>query len=174
MNVGCEMLLEVGKRYVARNGDITGVLGSNEDERSSYILMDFSNGRTYTDDGRYAVSDPYHRFDLVSEYIEPVAIDVAPPEVKPSAKSRIVWVVPSGNDTSEIRIGSLFILQKGRAQFEEGGIIVSITDDASGEYVAIGNPEAKHPVGIDPREWPVVRDAIEFMVGHCRSDEELK
>lgn len=171
------MLLEVGKRYVARNGDVTGVLGSNEDERSSYTLKDFSNERTYTDDGRYAVSDLCHSFDLVSEYIEPSQVIVEQQATEPQGlliTQRSAWTVPSGTDKHEIRIGSLFILQKGRAQFEEGGIIVSIVDDASGEYVTIGNAESKHPVGFDPIEWPVIKEAIDFMVSHCRPNEEMK
>lgn len=83
------------------------------------------------------------------------------------------WQVPAGNNKCTIRIQSLVIIRDNNPCFDESSLIVKIEDEAAGEFVSISNPEQTSPVKIDVDQWPVVRDAIDFMTQHCRSDKEI-
>lgn len=63
------MKVEVGKRYVRRDGSISGVMEAC-DEHDGYPFAD--QYESYTAGGKYyADSTKDHEFDLVSEYVEP-------------------------------------------------------------------------------------------------------
>lgn len=61
--------IKVGKRYVRRDGEITGIIVRSEEE-PKYPYMDSSTGFTYMYTGVYYELDPFHSFDLITEYIE--------------------------------------------------------------------------------------------------------
>ena len=61
--------IEVGKRYVRRDGEITGVIVRSEIE-PMYPYMDSSTDHTYMDTGVYYEFKPFHPLDLTTEYIE--------------------------------------------------------------------------------------------------------
>lgn len=67
------MKLQLGKRYVRRDGKVTGPLESVGLE--TYPFFDQLRGLSYTESGSYyAVGED--DYDLVSEYIEPEAVKV--------------------------------------------------------------------------------------------------
>lgn len=61
--------IEVGKRYVRRDGEVTGLLVANSG-LSTYTFRDPSSGATYSNTGREFIHTE-NFMDLVSEYVEP-------------------------------------------------------------------------------------------------------
>jgi hypothetical protein len=73
----------------------------------------------------------------------------------------------------EIRTLSLLVGRPQDPIFSELATTVSIADEAGGEFVRV-RQEAMTENGvihIDPGEWPVLRDAIERMLGECRGGD---
>ena len=71
----------------------------------------------------------------------------------------------------ETRILSLVVTGDGKQVFDESASVVSIEDDAAGEYVEIHQlMDGLNPgvIKIDPYEWPTLRKAINKMVKNCR------
>ena len=71
----------------------------------------------------------------------------------------------------ETRILSLVVTGDGKQVFDESASVVSIEDDAAGEYVEIHQLMGGLKPGvieIDPYEWPTLRKAINKMVNNCR------
>lgn len=64
----CSIKLEVGKKYVARDGSVHGPLSYNNDGDSRYAFCDSEN--TWRRDGRYYIGCT-NSLDLVREYVEP-------------------------------------------------------------------------------------------------------
>lgn len=71
----------------------------------------------------------------------------------------------------ETRILSLVVVGDGKQVFDESASVVSIEDDAAGEYVKVHQLSDHCEQGvikIDPDEWPALRKAINKMVRSCR------
>jgi hypothetical protein len=69
------------------------------------------------------------------------------------------------------RCTRIHLYPKGEAIFCEQATIIEINNSGAGEFVSvsqIANPEG---VLIDPKEWPAMRDAIEFMIENCAEGE---
>lgn len=81
--------------------------------------------------------------------------------------------VPSGNAKIDIRITRLCIVPRGEAIFDERSIHIEIVDNAAGEFLRIHGQTSDNLPEISPEEWPVIKSAIDFMVDHCRSTEEM-
>lgn len=65
------MKLEVGKRYVTRNGQVTGPVRASGGSLYPFeVDLGCVEGELYTDEGFYYWDDKGHDIDLVSEYIE--------------------------------------------------------------------------------------------------------
>ena len=64
------------------------------------------------------------------------------------------------------RIKSLIIAPEGEPIFSEMAMIVSIEDDAAGEYIQILQQleGGDSKISIDPAEWPALRDAVDRML----------
>lgn len=62
------MKLQLGKRYIGRNGLVTGPLENSGSEE--YPFRDAESGRTYTGFGCYFTGNEKSDRDLISEYIE--------------------------------------------------------------------------------------------------------
>jgi hypothetical protein len=80
--------------------------------------------------------------------------------------------VPAGNDSFQIRIKEILVIRGDKPQFDESTIVVSIEDEAAGEFVSVAMADGKPPA-FDVDQWPVVKQAIGFMVSHCRKDEDI-
>jgi hypothetical protein len=65
------MTLKEGKRYVRRDGKITGPLSRNNPSISSYPFWDQEAEEDYTAEGCYLVTKEKHKGDLIREYVEP-------------------------------------------------------------------------------------------------------
>ncbi len=63
--------IQAGKRYVKRNGEISGVIEDHDHEE--YPFIDSENERSYAADGYYYHREKEDEDDLVSEYPEPSA-----------------------------------------------------------------------------------------------------
>ena len=71
------------------------------------------------------------------------------------------------NETKfERRVTQTTVVPVGEAIFSEWAVSVSICDESAGEFIVVGQEDGS--LRIDPREWPVIRDAINEMVGMCR------
>lgn len=73
--------------------------------------------------------------------------------------------LPKMNGDWDLRITQVVLVPKGKEIFDEMATIISIVDEAAGEYVTI---EQEEKIGIAPEEWPNMRAAIDFMVKQCR------
>lgn len=75
----------------------------------------------------------------------------------------------------ESRTLSMIHLPKDEPIFSESSTIVRIVDEAAGEFVEVSQEERGEghgKIGIDPDEWPAMRDLIDKMVGECRPVKE--
>ena len=72
----------------------------------------------------------------------------------------------------EIRTKSWIVAPKGEAMFSELATVVSIEDEAAGEFVTV-TQHGRTDVGkvcINPDEWVTLRDAITAAICACRGD----
>ena len=70
------------------------------------------------------------------------------------------------NRQFDTRIVSLAIGPKDAEVYDERVTVVRIETEGGGEYIKICHGE--HEIGIDPDEWPYVRDAVNRMIKECR------
>jgi hypothetical protein len=84
------------------------------------------------------------------------------------------WQVPAGNSKDSIRIKALVIVENNQAIYDETSLLVEIDDKGAGEFIALSSPTGETKLEITVDQWPVVRDAIDFMTQHCRSDKEIR
>ena len=70
------------------------------------------------------------------------------------------------------RITRVSVLPRNEPVFSERTTHIEIDDEAAGEYVKIsqegGHTDIAKWITIEPSEWPVLRDAIQFMVDECK------
>ena len=80
--------------------------------------------------------------------------------------------IPTGNDRYEIRVTKLSVMPPSDPIFSEQATHVEIQDEAGGEYLSIQqhHHEERTQILIDRKEWPMLRDAINFMIGECRDN----
>lgn len=77
------MQLEYGKRYVRRDGKVTGPLEKNKNPSTifEYPFLDPVSTKSYALDGIYDITHPVpQNYDLVSEYVPPEPIPQPPSE----------------------------------------------------------------------------------------------
>jgi hypothetical protein len=81
-------------------------------------------------------------------------------------------MIPAGSDKTEVRIMKILVVPKCEPQFHEMAQTIEIDDECGGEFIRIRQniPSAKSgEICIDPDEWSVLREAIEFMLSQCRN-----
>jgi hypothetical protein len=80
--------------------------------------------------------------------------------------------IPTGNDRYEIRVTKLSVMPPSDPIFSEQATHVEIQDEAGGEYLSIQqhHMEERTQIFIDRKQWPPLRDAINFMIGECRDN----
>ena len=70
-----------------------------------------------------------------------------------------------------IRTIGLLVVPDGESVFaSERATRVSIDDEDAGEFVEV-HQDGRDGIQIDPDEWPVLREAIDRMIGECRAIE---
>lgn len=74
----------------------------------------------------------------------------------------------------ETRIVRLLVAPKADPIFSELATTITIEDEAAGEYVEVeqegGSTDlaGRRVILITPEEWPLLREAIDRMIGACR------
>lgn len=70
----------------------------------------------------------------------------------------------------ETRIISVVVAPKDETNFSEMATIISIEDDAGGEYVTVSQVGRIDlgKIAINPEEWPTLRSAIDDMIVKCK------
>lgn len=65
---------------------------------------------------------------------------------------------------------SVIVLPEKEPIFSERGTIISIVDEASGEFIEVKQDYSNttNTIRIDPFEWPSLRSAINKMINECR------
>lgn len=80
-------------------------------------------------------------------------------------------VLPS-NANYETRITRLCVAPLSEPIFSEKSTHIALDDEAAGEFVKVsqegGHTDMDKFITIEPSEWIVLRDAIQFMVDQCR------
>lgn len=78
----------------------------------------------------------------------------------------------SGAIEYETRTLSLIVVPPGYEIFSEMATTIEITDESGGEFVQVKQPSRTDGSGIaiEPKEWPVLRAAIDRMIEQCRQD----
>lgn len=73
----------------------------------------------------------------------------------------------------EVRVVSKIVVPKGEPLFSEMATVVSIEDEAAGEFVTVtqhGRTDLGK-IAIEVKEWNMLRDAIDSMILQCRESE---
>jgi hypothetical protein len=70
----------------------------------------------------------------------------------------------------ETRHIAVCVLPKGQEIFSEQATLVSIVDEAGGEYLEVSQSGRTDlgKIAINPEEWPALRSAINQMIEQCR------
>ena len=70
----------------------------------------------------------------------------------------------------ETRITQITIVPEKEPLFSESATTVSIEDEAAGEFVVIKQnaSTANGTSAFSPKEWQIIRDAIDRMIKECR------
>lgn len=73
----------------------------------------------------------------------------------------------------ETRVTSWTVAPKGEPTFSEMATVVSIDDEAAGEYVVVSQQGRVDlgKIAIDVNEWPALRAAINEAISECRTDD---
>lgn len=69
------------------------------------------------------------------------------------------------------RTTQLAVVEDGKPLFDESATIISIDDEAGGEFVIVSQVrrgDAMTCIQSDPSEWPAIREAIDQLVAECR------
>lgn len=80
---------------------------------------------------------------------------------------------PPGNDRYEVRIASIRIAPHSEPFYSEMATTISIDEDGGGEFVKVEQPTLSvGHIQLNPDEWPVVREAINWMAAQCRAEKK--
>lgn len=69
----------------------------------------------------------------------------------------------------ETRTMQVVVVPEGQDSFSEYATAITIVDEGGGEFLEIHRQGEREKIKIDKIEWPAIRDAIEKMMGECRS-----
>lgn len=72
----------------------------------------------------------------------------------------------------KLRPISWCIAPDGEPSFSEKAYRISIQDEGGGDYVAIEDSAGK--IGINPEDWPHLKEAIEVALQHCLKDHPVE
>jgi len=78
------------------------------------------------------------------------------------------------NDKYESRATSWRVLPKGEPLFSELATVITIDDEAGGEFVTVEQMAMteSRKVAFNPEEWPAIRAAIDHAISECRPDTD--
>jgi hypothetical protein len=71
------------------------------------------------------------------------------------------------------RIAAVFVLPDGAEIYSEMATKIQIVDEGAGEFLEVSQKTCRTGgdtrITIEPEEWPALRQAIDKMIGECRS-----
>jgi len=72
------------------------------------------------------------------------------------------------------RATSWAVLPKGETLFSEMATVITIDDEAGGEFVTVEQVAMteSRKVAFNPEEWPAIRAAIDHAISECRPDKD--
>lgn len=81
--------------------------------------------------------------------------------------------LPNGTDTREIRITRLTVVPPGKTILDDAATHIEIDDEGGGEFISVRQNDCRmaNVVRFCFDEWPVLRDAIDFMVKEVRVEQ---
>lgn len=69
----------------------------------------------------------------------------------------------------EAIVSSVTVVQKGRSALSEGATKIEAVDEGGGEFIEMSQCEGvTQKIRIDREEWPVIRAAVDEMIGRLR------
>ena len=75
----------------------------------------------------------------------------------------------------ETRTMSVWVGPTGKPSFEMGSFLIKIEDKGCGEYVTVhDNNEDFGKIGIEVKDWSVLKEAIDSMIKDCRGAPKPK
>lgn len=74
----------------------------------------------------------------------------------------------SGIADYETRTIQISVSPKNEPVYSDRATHIQIYDEAGGEFVRLWQESPESVVGIDPIEWPALRQAIDQMIAECR------
>jgi len=160
--------LQVGRRYVTRDGQLTNPLRSVSS--SLYPIAGhvptLPGELSWMASGQWHREKPNHENDIVAIVIED--------EPQPAEPAKYPPPLPTGTDTHPIRVTQLHVMPRGKPTFDEQATIVDIIDEAVGEFLNVRQHKTQERPGIDidQAEWPAIREAIDYMIGQCRRENK--
>jgi hypothetical protein len=76
----------------------------------------------------------------------------------------------------EARTTQVTIVPEGERLFSEQATILTIEDEAAGEFLRIEQPRdkntEKNEIRISPEEWPTIRETMDQLIKECREHGE--
>ena len=70
--------------------------------------------------------------------------------------------------TAITRTIAVMICRESEGILDEYGTIIRVTDEGAGEFITLEPAISTNQIGVTKKEWPVLRDAIEKLLGECR------
>ena len=72
----------------------------------------------------------------------------------------------------EKRVTQITLLPEGAPLFDVLATVIQIDDEVAGEFVTVKNVDREQGIAIDVNEWPILRSAIDEMIGNCKTKGE--
>ena len=70
--------------------------------------------------------------------------------------------------TTTVRTIAVMICRESEGILDEYGTIIRVADEGAGEFITLEPAISTNRIGVSKKEWPVLQDAIEKLLGECR------
>ena len=70
--------------------------------------------------------------------------------------------------TTIARTIAVMICRESEGILDEYGTIIRVTNEGAGEFITLEPAISTNTIGVSKKEWPVLQDAIEKLLGECR------
>ena len=70
--------------------------------------------------------------------------------------------------TTIARTIAVMICRESEGVLDEYGTIIRIANEGAGEFITLEPAISTNIIGVSKKEWPVLQDAIEKLLGECR------
>ena len=69
--------------------------------------------------------------------------------------------------TTIARTIAVMICLESEGILDEYGTIIRVTNEGAGEFITLEPAISTNMIGVSKKEWPVLQDAIEKLLGEC-------